>query len=70
MAKMIFVNEHCYDHTGENQISKKISINADEIIKIEESTYFDNSKSLITFNNGTTISVIDTIEQLSEIINN
>lgn len=69
MAKMIFVSEHCYPD-GTNEGSTKISINPDYIIRIEKSYLSDNSVSTITLSNGNTINVMETKEELTDLINN
>lgn len=69
MAKMIFVNEHGYPD-GTNEGSTIISINPDYIIKINKSYFSNNSVSTITFSNGDTINVMETIVELTNLINN
>jgi hypothetical protein len=69
MAKMIFVNEHGYPD-GTNEGSTIISINPDYILKIDKSNLSNNSVSTITFSNGKTIDVMETILDLTNLINN
>lgn len=66
---MIFVNEHGYPD-GTNEGSTIISINPDYIIKINKSYFSNNSVSTITFSNGDTINVMETIVELTNLINN
>lgn len=68
MAKMIFVNEQVFINGSYG--SELISINPDQILKIAKSKLNNISQSTITFSNDTTIHVIETIQDLTDFINN
>ncbi|MBE0491148.1 MAG: hypothetical protein IBX44_02735 [Sulfurospirillum sp.] len=69
MAYMITVTRNRYNDQGTMEIDESISINADNINIVEDSRLATREKSRIIFNDDSSIYVIESKEQIANLIN-
>lgn len=69
MAHMIIVTRNRYNDQGTIEIDESISINAANINIVEDSRLTTREKSRIIFNDDSSIYVIESKEQIANLIN-
>ena len=69
MAHMITVTRNRYNDQGTMEIDESISINANNINIVEDSRLATREQSRIIFNDDSSIYVIESKEQIANLIN-
>lgn len=69
MAHMIIVTRNRFNDEGTEDINEPISINANNINIVEDSGLETREKSRIIFNDGSSIYIIESKEQIVNLIN-
>ncbi len=69
MAHMIIVTRNRFNDEGTEDINEPISINANNINIVEDSGLETREKSRIIFNDGSSIYIIESKEQIKHLIN-
>lgn len=69
MAHMIIVTRNRFNDEGTEDINESISINANNINIVEDSWLETREKSRIIFNDGSSIYIIESKEQIVNLIN-
>lgn len=69
MAHMIIVTRNRFNDEGTEEINEPISINANNINIVEDSGLKTREKSRIIFNDGSSIYIIESKEQIKHLIN-
>ena len=69
MAKMITLNQIHYNDMGEEEGNKQIIINSDIIQQVDDSHFTTREITRIKFINDTSMTVVETKEEVKSIVN-